>query len=841
MKDTSRFKNQDLVLKVTKNIDPAKFDVTKFEPFLDALCRDREYQKEAIRTVANFLFGGQYKDLRSLAEENYAANGVLQEKYPTFELFERKLEIPNRLACSIDLATGTGKSYIIYGLCRIALASGYVDRVLILCPSKTIEAGLLDKFTRLAADSTYTDLMPKGAVIALPHIVGATESVAPGGVCIENIHATYARTKSAIEDSFKRRGKRTLVLCDEAHHIFSPEQDELKKWKEFLVDDAYGFQYIVGLSGTCYIGNEYFADVISRYSLKQATDDRVVKLIDYVEENATGDRNEKLQLIFSNHKEAKQKYKLIRPLTIIVTKGIADCKRVTDELITFLAAQENISKEDAGKKVLRVHSPRPGSKDDKAISLNLHRLHAGEPDEKDSKIEWITSVSMLTEGWDVKNVFQIVPDEERAFNSKLLIAQVLGRGLRIPTAYATEQPVVTVFNHDSWSGNIRHLVSEVLEQDRRIVSSVHPMRMKFDFILRNIDYSRAEDVVETSQTSEYKFDMKYVNLAAQRKTLERETIYERALSGTRLTKKTRIITDMYSLDAVVADVLNRFKAIDSETGSGYAKKYTKPKIKALVEASLDRIEYTGNEVSKENRQRILSAFGNLQRPGSKSIRYKIEATSVVILPAATRPSDSIGTIMLRRGAAVFYDDLSLVFDPELTYILNEIEKDESLPKSSSLRVQNSFYFKTCLSVITTASEPERKFVRMLLEADNAVKVAAWIKSTDTGYYEIEYSYSKGDYSKRGVFNPDFFIALNDGKDILVVETKGDEENFEPSSENKGKRRAAITHFALLNDLQSEQKYHFCFCSPKDYDMLFACLQDGSAMVFKSSLDVALEG
>jgi hypothetical protein len=36
---------------------------------------------------------------------------------------------------------------------------------------------------------------------------------------------------------------------------------------------------------------------------------------------------------------------------------------------------------------------------------------------------------MLSEGWDVKNVFQIVPHEERAFNSKLLIAQVLGRGL----------------------------------------------------------------------------------------------------------------------------------------------------------------------------------------------------------------------------------------------------------------------------------------------------------------------------------------------------------------------------------------------------------------------------
>ena len=65
---------------------------------------------------------------------------------------------------------------------------------------------------------------------------------------------------------------------------------------------------------------------------------------------------------------------------------------------------------------------------------------------------------MLTEGWDVKNVFQIVPMEERAFNSKLLVAQVLGRGLRIPNAYNTPQPKVTVFNHKSWSSKIKKLI-----------------------------------------------------------------------------------------------------------------------------------------------------------------------------------------------------------------------------------------------------------------------------------------------------------------------------------------------------------------------------------------------
>ena len=110
-----------------------------------------------------------------------------------------------------------------------------------------------------------------------------------------------------------------------------------------------------------------------------------------------------------------------------------------------------------------------------------------------SKVEWIVSVSMLSEGWDVKNVFQIVPHEERAFNSKLLIAQVLGRGLRRPDGWKGEEPVVTVFNHDSWSNRIKHLVNEILEIERRLTSTVDPAS-PHNFELHNLDYTREEDI-----------------------------------------------------------------------------------------------------------------------------------------------------------------------------------------------------------------------------------------------------------------------------------------------------------------------------------------------------------
>jgi len=111
-------------------------------------------------------------------------------------------------------------------------------------------------------------------------------------------------------------------------------------------------------------------------------------------------------------------------------------------------------------------------------------------------------VSMLTEGWDVKNVFQIVPWEDRAFNSKLLIAQVLGRGLRIPMEYSNPQPSVTVFNHDSWSKNIKSLVNEVLEIETRIISTVkyNGDRNKYHFVVKNLSYDKEEKEINIDST-----------------------------------------------------------------------------------------------------------------------------------------------------------------------------------------------------------------------------------------------------------------------------------------------------------------------------------------------------
>ena len=68
--DRQQFRNDDLLLKVSLAVDRAKWDEDRYEGFLDALCDDREYQKEAIRVSLRYLLGGDYTNLRALAKAN---------------------------------------------------------------------------------------------------------------------------------------------------------------------------------------------------------------------------------------------------------------------------------------------------------------------------------------------------------------------------------------------------------------------------------------------------------------------------------------------------------------------------------------------------------------------------------------------------------------------------------------------------------------------------------------------------------------------------------------------------------------------------------------------------
>src|SRR3990172_8398355 len=74
-------------------------------------------------------------------------------------------------------------------------------------------------------------------------------------------------------------------------------------------------------------------------------------------------------------------------------------------------------------KVIQVDSSKTGAEEDEMVQ----RLLAVENPEEPTEI--VIHVNMLKEGWDVTNLYTIVP--LRAANARILIEQPIGRGLRL--------------------------------------------------------------------------------------------------------------------------------------------------------------------------------------------------------------------------------------------------------------------------------------------------------------------------------------------------------------------------------------------------------------------------
>jgi type III restriction enzyme len=162
-------------------------------------------------------------------------------------------------------------------------------------------------------------------------------------------------------------------------------------------------------------------------------------------------------------------------------------------------------------------------------------------------------------------------------------------------------------------------------------------------------------------------------------------------------------------------------------------------------------------------------------------------------------------------------------------------EDGQLHSASLIKVQNSFDFKTPLNVVFATHKPERDFFKRLVRSENSRKVDCWIKSTDVGFYSVEYSWRKGEHPKQGSFNPDFFVKI--GNDILVLEIKADTDF---SDENRAKLKHAREHFDRINNLQAEHGYYFKFLSSQSYDLFFQSLREGEYRNFKSEIEANLE-
>jgi type III restriction enzyme len=178
-----------------------------------------------------------------------------------------------------------------------------------------------------------------------------------------------------------------------------------------------------------------FKNIVYEYSLAQAlTDGTFVKnpAIATRKNFKRGDLSEKeIELIkledaISIHEDTKTELeiyaknndvKLVKPFILVVCKDITHAREI-HELINSPEFYE-------GKyrgKALQIDS---STKKEEEIEQQFISLESA-----DNEIEVVIHVNMLKEGWDVTNLYTIVP--LRAANASILVEQTIGRGLRLP-------------------------------------------------------------------------------------------------------------------------------------------------------------------------------------------------------------------------------------------------------------------------------------------------------------------------------------------------------------------------------------------------------------------------
>ena len=665
----------------TRKCDLGLFDFSEVEDYVRLLSGDREYQFKAVKQILVYLWGGAYKDLIDLAKENYRKKEAIRKRFQSEEHLLRLLPLPDRLSGVCHLATGTGKSYVMFAVAHLSLLLGKVSRVLILGPSSTvIESGLREKFKEYLYGEKGAELktrLPERLRHQVIRLLNCNDSIEDQSIVIENINAIYNRERNSLGDTLFNAGQEVLVLSDEVHHAYShltfggeaiaydftegeegrgDDRDE-RLWMKFLREEPLIKRHI-GFTGTPYNKDQYFPDVICNYSIKDAVDEKIIKRINPILKLETDEGDgeltpqQRFEQILITHAENKKKYAYpdregrlkVKPITVFIHPTQTAAQKNADAFIQVLA--DDLKNHDSDLKDLP-RSALEQTAREKVICVisrlgeaeyqqKLDQIEQIDPEKVGGKVEFIFAVNKLSEGWDVDNVFQIVPSEQRVFNSKLLISQVLGRGLRLPRKVNLAEiqgnyPVVTITNHEKFAQHIQELLDEVTECELRFISDTFKTsdQKRFDrnFHLFNLEYLPAQRLEDRSE-EEIAADpaLRELKLTPSAEKLGVRVVYREG------TKRFDLSKEYFTVDQIVLDVERRFKNTVFESrhfdfGDGLVIEEVpgREEIEKAVRQSMKKEGIEGDRLSRENRQQIDLFFNQFLPKGKKKvIRENIE-------------------------------------------------------------------------------------------------------------------------------------------------------------------------------------------------------------------------
>lgn len=394
------------------------------------------------------------------------------------------------LSFCFALATGVGKTRLMGAIIAYLYRTRGIRNFVVVAPGKTVYEKLIADFTEgtpkyvfkglscfatkkpvVVTGDTYQnaagildgrDLLGYSVVINVFNIQKLNERVTGKRSDDEELRnvARIRRVNETLGRSYFDYLKSCddlVVLMDEAHHYRA--QEAAKTINEM--------QPVLGveMTATPRVNGQRFDDILFEYGLAKAMHDGFVKepavvrrqnfrSDDYVNRPEDLD-HQKLQdamLVHESTKTALAEYafrkgvRKVKPFVLVV----APQQAYADEVEAYVKSVAFYGGRYADK-VIKVYSNmRQGANNDEAIAQLLDIERPG------NAIEIVIHVNMLSEGWDVTNLYTIVP--LRAANSANLVEQTIGRGLRLPYGARTgvaEIDTLSIVSHDKFDEIIR--------------------------------------------------------------------------------------------------------------------------------------------------------------------------------------------------------------------------------------------------------------------------------------------------------------------------------------------------------------------------------------------------
>lgn len=391
--------------------------------------------------------------------------------YPSFTDFERSFP-----CVCFALATGVGKTRLMGSFIAWLFKEKNIRNFLVMAPNLTIYNKLIEDFSRHTSpkyvfpgigDFTVNrPLVVTGENYnqTLTEVSLYQESVK---INVFNISKMNAETRGGKSPRIKRLSEYIgqsyfdylsslddlVLLMDESHHYRAERgMQVINELNPVLGIEVTATPYVESSNGP-----NSFKNIVYQYSLAQAMRDGFVKepvvaTRKNFDPSKYNDRELdliKLEDAIRIHEETKvalelyakdNKERVVKPFALVVTRDTNHASEIRD----YIKSQDFFNGRYADK-TLEIHSNQRGAEKEENVARLVSLEH------ELNKIEIVIHVNMLKEGWDVTNLYTIVP--LRTATAMTLREQTIGRGLRLPYGRRVGDPKVdnlTIIAHDKF-------------------------------------------------------------------------------------------------------------------------------------------------------------------------------------------------------------------------------------------------------------------------------------------------------------------------------------------------------------------------------------------------------